>query len=244
MPFSIEVTAEEAALQIASQRMSIEMDRLDILDLSPKEQEMLGEELERARTIPLQIIPFGQCDLDDIKTHCMEQVRLYGTRLVIIDHAKYITLPGKANELFSERVNALYRGLKSIAKELHITIIILIQRNDGWKKRDNPRPIDGDLYGGGSVKQSMDVLVALYRPEPLLEDKLATATTPKEKERLTRALDGFVRDDNSVKEGCRGKAWFINLKRRRGKPKKDETVRFNARYTRFESIQKEQGALL
>lgn len=79
-----------------------------------------------------------------------------------------IQLPGKAGEIFAERVNALYRGLKAIAKSLDVAIVILIQRNDEWKARwktgGSLRPMMGDAYGGGGVKQNLDVWFSCTGP--------------------------------------------------------------------------------
>lgn len=227
--FSIEVTDEEAALQIACQRLSIQMDRMDRLDLSNEEQEALGAEIAKIKAMPLHICTFAQATLEEIRGECLRMVRQYQVRLVLIDHAKFIELPGSGRDLFAERVNAMYRGLKTIAKDLKIAIVILIQRNDGWKERmkrnQSARPIDGDAYGGGSVKQSLDAWFSLYRPEPLYEDALAVMPTGEKKDAMRVKLDDV-----------RGKAWVINHKRRRGNPRKSEMIRFVPEFTRFESM--------
>jgi len=227
--FSIEVTQDEAALQIASQRLSIAMDRLDRLDLSKQEENEIGETLKWAESLPLHIVPFASVGFEDIRAECLAMKQRFNIRLVIIDHVKMIDLPGRPGDLFAERVNALYRGLKSIAKELQIVVVILIQRNDQWRDRIkrglSPRPINGDAYGGGSVKQTLDVWFSIYRPEPLYVEMLATTPTSK-------------RDEIAAKlESSRGKAWIINHKRRRGKPMKTEVLRFVDEFTRFESME-------
>lgn len=228
--FSIEITDEEAALQIASQRLSISMDRLDRLELSKTEEQQLHETLEWANKLPLHIVPFSSAGVEDIRAECLRLKQRYGITQVLIDHAKMIDLPGRPGDLFAERINGLYRGLKSIAKELEIAVVILIQRNDSWRNRvkanQSPRPINGDAYGGGSVKQSLDSWFSIYRPEPLYEEILATT-------------QGSKRDEINAKlEASRGKAWIINHKRRRGLPMKTEAVRFVGEFTRFESLRK------
>lgn len=238
--FSIEITEEEAALQAAAQASGISLGRLDAFTLNSKEQADIEAELSRSIDIPFDIVPFSDCSLSDIRIRIEAMKKSTGLDLVMIDHAKMIQLPGKAGELFAERINALYRGLKAIAKALNVAIVILIQRNDEWKKRfasgGSIRPIMGDAYGGGSVKQNLDVWFSLYRPEPLYKELIPTMAP----ERLSQAA--IERGDKTRKQelieklaDVTGKAWLINHKRRRGESGTSQEIRFEAEFTRFSS---------
>lgn len=226
--FSIEITEEEAALQAAAQASGISLGRLDAFTLNSKEARDIEDEMMRAMNLPFDIVPFSDCTLSDIRIRIEAMKKSVGLDLVVIDHAKMIALPGKSGDIFAERINALYRGLKAIAKSLNVAIVILIQRNDDWKARHKTggslRPMMGDAYGGGSVKQNLDVWFSLYRPEPLYKE-LIPQTQRQEK-----------RDELIAKyESSRGKAWLINHKRRRGEPGTSQEIRFEAEFTRFSS---------
>lgn len=151
--FSIEITEEEAALQVAAQASGISLGRLDAFTLNSKEQSDIEAELSQSMDIPFDIVPFSDCTLSDIRIRVEGMKKSTGLDLVVIDHAKMIQLPGKSTDIFAERINALYRGLKAVAKSLNVAIVILIQRNDEWKKRHHSggslRPMMGDAYGGG-----------------------------------------------------------------------------------------------
>lgn len=238
--FSIEISEEEAALQAAAQQSRISLGRIDDFTLNTNEQETLGNEMMDAVQLPFYIVGFGECSLSDIRIKIEAMVKSHGLDLVIIDHAKMITLPGKAGELFAERINMLYRGLKAIAKTLNVAIVILIQRNDDWKQRfrssGSIRPIMGDAYGGGSIKQSLDVWFSLYRPEPLYRELLPSM--PPERLSQKQIEDGVkTRKQKMIEqmEAARGKAWVINHKRRRGEPGNWEEIRFEAEFTLFAS---------
>lgn len=226
--FSIEITEEEAALQAAAQAAGISLGRLDAFTLNSKEKADIEAELSRAMDIPFDIVPFSDCSLSDIRIRTEAIKKSVGLDLIVIDHAKMINLPGKAGDLFAERINALYRGLKALAKSLNVAIVILIQRNDEWKARyktgGSLRPMMGDAYGGGGVKQNLDVWFSLYRPEPLYKELI-----PQER-REEKRNELIAKFDNS-----RGKAWLINHKRRRGEPGTSQEIRFEAEFTRFSS---------
>jgi replicative DNA helicase len=118
--FSIEITEEEAALQAAAQASGISLGRLDAFTLNNKEQSEIEAEMARSMNLPFDIVPFSDCTLSDIRIRVEAMKKSTGLDLVVIDHAKMIALPGKSGDIFAERINALYRGLKAIAKSLNV----------------------------------------------------------------------------------------------------------------------------
>lgn len=226
--FSIEITEEEAALQAAAQVSRIPLGRLDAFNLDSREKARIEEEMKKSVDMPFDIVSFADCNLADIRIKIEAMKKSVGLDLVIIDHAKMINLPGKPGDMFAERINGLYRGLKGIAKSLDVAIVILIQRNEEWKARmksgGSPRPMIGDAYGGSGVRQSLDVWFSLYRPEPILKEAI-----PNERGEAKR--DEMIR----IYEESKGRAWIINHKRRRGEPSQQREIRFEAEYTVFSS---------
>lgn len=236
--FSIEITDDEAALQAAAQQAHIPLGRIDAFTLQTKEKDALEGEMTTAADLPFYIVGFGECSLSDIRVKAEAMVKSHGLDLIIIDHAKMISLPNP-KDMFAERINALYRGLKALAKVLNVAIVILIQRNDDWKRRWQSsgaytafRPVMGDAYGGGSIKQALDVWFSLYRPEPLFREMLPTMPPERVKEgELTKKQIMIQKMDEA-----RGKAAIINHKRRRGEPGQSPQIRFEAEYTMFASL--------
>ncbi|WP_144223448.1 DnaB-like helicase C-terminal domain-containing protein [Mesorhizobium amorphae] len=233
--FSIEVTDEEAALQAAAQQSHISLPRLDAYTLNSKESGDLEQELTTSTDLPFYIVGFGECSLSDIRIKAEAMVKSQGLDLIIIDHAKMISLPNP-KDMFAERINALYRGLKALAKTLNIAIVILIQRNDDWKARwrmgGSLRPVMGDAYGGGSIKQSLDVWFSIYRPEPLYRELIPTMPPERVKEGERTKKEIMI----GKMEESRGKAAIINHKRRRGEPGQSPQIGFDAEFTMFKSL--------
>ncbi|PWJ80617.1 replicative DNA helicase [Pseudaminobacter salicylatoxidans] len=236
--FSIEVTDEEAALQAAAQASRISLGRIDNFTLNTKEKSELEAEMTSSSDLPFYIVGFGECTLSDIRIKAEAMVKSHGLDLIIIDHAKMITLPNP-KDMFAERINALYRGLKALAKSLNVAIVILIQRNDDWKQRwragSSLRPVMGDAYGGGAIKQSLDVWFSLYRPEPLYSELIPTMPPERAKEGEKTRRDVMV----EKLAQCRGRAWVINHKRRRGEPGRSPEIMFDGEFTMFKSAGEE-----
>jgi replicative DNA helicase len=244
--FSIEITEHEAATQAAAQQARISMGRIDAYTLNSREATDLEREIDHSIDLPFYIVGFGECSLSDIWIKAKEMVNRHGLDLIIIDHAKMITLPNP-KDMFAERINALYRGLKALAKTLNIAIVILIQRNDDWKQRvrtgSSMRPVMGDAYGGGSIKQALDVWFSLYRPEPLYRELIPTLPPENISEKQRTEGRKTRREEMIAKlDGCMGKAWVINHKRRRGEPGQSPVIGFDAEFTVFKSLAEEAPA--
>ncbi|TKT80000.1 DnaB-like helicase C-terminal domain-containing protein [Aquamicrobium sp. LC103] len=226
--FSIEVTDEEAALQAAAQQSHISLGRIDAFTLNTKEKDDLEREMMASTDLPFFIVGFGECSLSDIRVKAEAMVKSQGLDLIVIDHAKMISLPNP-KDIFADRINALYRGLKALAKSLNVAIVILIQRNDDWKQRwkagGSIRPMMGDAYGGSGVKQNLDVWFSLYRPEPLYKELIPQAQKQEKRDELIQKYDR-----------SRGTAWVINHKRRRGEPGQSPEIGFEAEFTMFKSL--------
>ena len=143
--------------------------------------------------------------------------------------------------MLTRYANVSFVGTKALAKALNVAIVILIQRNDDWKKRwqagGNFRPVMGDAYGGGSIKQSLDVWFSIYRPEPLYRELIPTMAP----ERISqRDRENGVKTKKEIAVGkmleSEGKAAIINHKRRRGEPGQSPQIAFDAEFTVFRSL--------
>jgi replicative DNA helicase len=227
--FSLEVTGEEAALQAAAQRSQIELERIDSFNLDTRETARLEKELAASAEIPFHICDMNTASFADVCIRAKAMVNTNKVDLIVIDHAKLIDLPNP-RDIFAERIKALYMGLKMLAKQLDVAILILIQRNDDWKQRwrtgGSIKPVVGDAYGGSSIKQALDVWFSIYRPEPLLRELIPTLPA-KEHEQKVELMAQLI--------ASQGKAWMINHKRRRGEPGQSPEVRFEAEFTQFKS---------
>jgi replicative DNA helicase len=227
--FSLEVTGEEAALQAAAQRSRIDLERIDGFTLDSAEKKRLEHELGECAAIPFHIVDMNASSFTDVCMRAKAMVNSHGIDLVVIDHAKLIDLPNP-KDIFAERIKALYMGLKMLAKQLDVAIVILIQRNDDWKQRwrtgGSIRPVVGDAYGGSSIKQALDVWFSIYRPEPLLRELIPTLPSNR-KEEKNELMAQLI--------ASQGKAWCINHKRRRGEPGQSAEIRFDAKFTEFRS---------
>lgn len=94
--------------------------------------------------------------------------------LVVVDYLGLMgRQKGKADSRQQE-VSEISRGLKLLAKEFKVPIMVGSQLNRGPEMRSDHRPLLADLRDSGSVEQDSDIVILLYR-EDVYEPETARA---------------------------------------------------------------------
>lgn len=88
--------------------------------------------------------------------------RKHGLGLVVVD---YLGLMRGEGQNRTQEIGSLSRGLKALAKELHVPIIVLAQLNRATETRQDKRPQLSDLRDSGEVEQDADIVAMLHREE-------------------------------------------------------------------------------
>jgi replicative DNA helicase len=92
-----------------------------------------------------------------------------GLDLVVVDYLQLMsaTLPGAGKKGYENRVqevSAISRGLKAMAKDLHVPVVALSQLSRASERRgDDKRPFLSDLRESGSIEQDADVVAFIHR---------------------------------------------------------------------------------
>lgn len=97
--------------------------------------------------------------------------RSHGMRLLVIDYLQLVN--GNPKRSREEQVSEISRGVKGIARELRIPVMVLAQLNREMEKDKNRKPRLSDLRESGAIEQDADFVGMLYRqqaPDSRLEE--------------------------------------------------------------------------
>lgn len=117
-----------------------------------------------ASQIPLFLFDQAGLRLADIASHARVLKRKQGLRLLAID---YLQLCQSVNPRLSRhhQIEEISRGIKVLAKELEIPILLLSQLNREVEKRTPPRPIMADLKESGAIEEDADAIIGMWPHE-------------------------------------------------------------------------------
>jgi len=105
----------------------------------------------------------------ELRARCRRLKRDKGLDLIVVDYLQLMQVPGFKENRTGE-ISEISRGLKSLAKELHVPLIALSQLNRSLEQRPNKRPVMSDLRESGAIEQDADVIVFIYRDEVYNQD--------------------------------------------------------------------------
>ena len=129
--------------------------------LDPAARAAVGAAALRLRDAPLLLRPLAGERFEEV-TASLEQVP--GRALVVVDSLQLTPAPRPAARL-DERVALAVRALKALAVERNVAVVALAQLPGLRRDRTDPRPTVDDLGALGAIKQSADVILAIYREE-------------------------------------------------------------------------------
>ncbi|MDR1520448.1 MAG: replicative DNA helicase [Planctomycetota bacterium] len=164
--FTLEMTAENIARNLLAAHARVDGQKLRDFSLSREDMNNLGAASEDMNDAPLWVDETPAITLAELRGKVRRLKLRHDLRLVFIDYLQLMTATslsrGRSRE---QEVSEISRGLKALAKELHIPIIALSQLSRKPEGRQESRPILSDLRESGAIEQDADVVLMLHRPE-------------------------------------------------------------------------------
>lgn len=165
--FSLEMSKEQLVQRLLCSEAKIDANKLRTGFLQSNDWTALANAMGRLGEAPLYIDDSPVVGVLDIRAKCRrlksEQKDL---GLIIIDYIQLMAgKGGKNSDNRVQEVSEISRGLKTLARELHVPVIALSQLSRAVESRQNKRPMLSDLRESGSIEQDADIVMFIYRDD-------------------------------------------------------------------------------
>ena len=164
--FSLEMPREQVAKNLLCALTRLPGQRMRRYDFNEQDFEILKSGTAALNSAPLFIDDTSGLSLSQLRARCRRLRRFEKIELVIVDYLQLMQgSPFAKNR--EQEVAELSRGLKALARDLRIPVIVLSQLNRAAERRENEdkRPQLADLRESGAIEQDADVVIMLYRQE-------------------------------------------------------------------------------
>ncbi len=173
--FSLEMSSSQLALRMlcARAKVNIKLLRDGLLSKNGEEQQELLRAADEFSKAPLFIDDSGHLTIMELRAKARRLYARYRLGLIIVDYLQLIS-PSDPKIPREQQVAEVSRGLKAMAKELDLPVLVLSQLNRSSEK-ENRAPRLSDLRESGSIEQDADVVLMLAPPKDSEEKFQAAA---------------------------------------------------------------------
>lgn len=160
--FSIEMGKQQLSERLLSSRSGVDSQKLrrgQIENDWGVLQDVAGELAES----PMYIDDTPSLSVLELRSKARRLASQHDIQLIVIDYLQLMSAPGADNR--QNEVGQISRGIKALARELHVPVLCLAQLNRNPDSRESKVPMLSDLRESGSIEQDADVVMMLHREE-------------------------------------------------------------------------------
>ena len=163
--FSLEMSGSQLALRMLCSRAKVKMQALrdGVLSKNGDEQQRLVAAADEFSKAPLFIDDSSNLSIMQLRAKARRVHARHKLGLIIVDYLQLLS-PIDSKVPREQQVAEASRGLKALAKELDVPVVVLSQLNRSSEK-ENRAPKLADLRESGSIEQDADVVLMLARPK-------------------------------------------------------------------------------
>jgi replicative DNA helicase len=217
--FSLEMSAQQLVQRLLCSRAKVNLENVRKGFMAEREFPALTAAASKFAEAQMFIDDTSGLSILELRAKARRLKSQHNIKAIFIDYLQLLrSTSRRAQDNRQLEIAEISAGLKGLAKELELPIIVLAQLNrnpEGRTGEAKGRPRLGDLRESGSIEQDADLVGLLIRDE-------------------------YYADTEEAKEAAMGKATLIIAKQRNG-PVGDVKLTFLKEFTRFETRAETDG---
>src|SRR5579883_105318 len=163
--FSLEMSRESLLTRLICAAARVDQQKFRASYLNQDERRRLAKAASDLVQAPLFIDDTPGAHLMDIHAKLRRLKAEHGLALVVIDYLQLMSGRGRY-ENRNQEISTISRGLKLLAKDLRVPMLVLSQLNRAPELRQGDhRPQLSDLRESGSIEQDADLVAFIFREE-------------------------------------------------------------------------------
>jgi replicative DNA helicase len=163
--FSLEMTSESLVLRMLCSRSRVNLRNVREGFLAERDFPKLTGAASKMANCPLYIDDTPGLSILQLRAKARRMHQQHGIKLLVIDYLQLLHSTAKrAQESRQQEIADISNGVKALAKELELPVIVLAQLNRELEKDKNRKPRLSDLRESGSIEQDADLVGLLYKP--------------------------------------------------------------------------------
>lgn len=129
------------------------------------EHRVFYDRVAKGVTLPIFVSDKTKVDVNEIRSKAIKLKHSQGLSILIVDYLQLVESSTNKNYNREQEVAKISRGLKLLAMELQIPVIVLCQLNRAvtQRKGEGRYPQLSDLRESGAIEQDADVVLMLHR---------------------------------------------------------------------------------
>lgn len=208
--FSLEMSTQQLVQRMLCSRARVNMKKIRSGMLARAEHGKLNDAAAALSESKIFIDDTPSLTILELRAKARRMRDRHRIELIAIDYLQLCrSTSRRGQENRQIEISEISAGIKALAKELEIPIIVLAQLNRQPEQRGGGKPRMSDLRESGSLEQDADLVALLVRPE-------------------------VYEEDEDARSEMAGKAELIIAKQRNG-PVGEIPLTFIKEYTRFEN---------
>ena len=160
--FSLEMTSESLVMRMLCSRARVNLRNVRDGFLAERDFPKLTAAAGKLANAQLYIDDTSGLSILQLRAKARRMHQQFGIKLFVIDYLQLLHSTARRAENRQQEIADISNGVKSLAKELDVPVIVLAQLNRELEKDKSRKPRLSDLRESGSIEQDADLVCLLY----------------------------------------------------------------------------------